>query len=83
MFMSGIQVMMSSKPDMAMTFVIGLSLAFGLSVDVLPSIFSDVPSWARPILGSSLTVATLLAIGLHQLFRLGRPPPAEDASPLH
>lgn len=83
MFMSGIQMMMSSKPDMAMTFVIGLSLAFGLSVDVLPSIFSDVPSWARPILGSSLTVATLLAIGLHQLFRLGRPPPAEGTSPLH
>ena len=28
-------------------------------------------------------VATLLAIGLHQLFRLGRPPPAEGAAPLH
>lgn len=81
MLVSGLRMIMSSVPDTAMTFVLGLSLTFGLSVDIVPSIFTNVPAWARPIFGSSLTLATLLAVCLHQLFSLRPFPVSDQAEP--
>jgi len=39
-----------------------------------------VPSWLRPLFDSSLTLATVLAVVLHQVFRIGAPAVADVAS---
>jgi len=73
MIMAGVQIILSTKPDTRMTFVIGISLAFGLSVDLIPELYMHAPNWLRPLFGSSLTLATVLAVILHQIFRIGAP----------
>jgi xanthine permease XanP len=71
MVISGIQILLSAKIDTRKTFVIGLSFVFGLSVIILPDLYSRVPSWLSPIFASSLTLSTVLAILLNQLFNIG------------
>jgi NCS2 family nucleobase:cation symporter-2 len=51
-----------------MTFIIGISMIFGLSADIASSLFFTVPSWLVPVCSSSLTVSTLLAVILNQVF---------------
>lgn len=71
MVISGIQILLSSKMDTRKTFVIGISFVFGLSVIILPDLYSRIPSWLNPIFSSSLTLSTVLAIILTQLFNIG------------
>jgi xanthine permease XanP len=80
MIMAGVQIILSSKPDARMTFVIGISMAFGLSLDIAPELYAQVPFWVRPLFDSSLTLATVLAVLLHQVFRLGAPAAAKVAT---
>jgi xanthine permease XanP len=77
-----VQIILSSKPDTRMTFVIGISMAFGLSLDIVPELYTHVPAWLRPLFESSLTLATVLAVILHQIFRIGAPAVAVAASEL-
>ena len=82
MMVSGFQIMLSAKPDMRKTFVIGIALCFGLSLDILPQLYGSVPGPIRPLFDSSLTLATVIAVVLNQLLHLGpkvesAPPPAE------
>jgi len=70
MFMSGLQIIVSAKPDTQMTFVVGISLAFGLSLGLLPELYAHVPGWLRPLFDSSLTFSTVIAVLLNQLLRL-------------
>ena len=70
---AGFQIISSTRPDARMTFVIGISLAFGLSLDMLPQLYASVPGWLRPLFESSLTLTTVLAVVLHQIFRIGAP----------
>jgi xanthine permease XanP len=72
MMMSGLQIILSTKPDMQRTFVIGLALCFGISLDMLPELYGNVPDWLRPLFGSSLTLATIVAVVLHQLLGIKR-----------
>jgi xanthine permease XanP len=72
MMMSGLQIILSTKPDMQRTFVIGLALCFGISLDMLPELYGNVPDWLRPLFGSSLTLATVVAVVLHQLLGIKR-----------
>lgn len=71
MIIAGIQIMWGSEMDIRKTFVIGIPLIFGLSRDILPSMFAGVPSFLRSFVDSSLTLSTVLAIILHQVFRIG------------
>jgi NCS2 family nucleobase:cation symporter-2 len=71
MVMSGLQIILSNKPDTRKTFVIGVALCFGISLDVLPQLYAGVPPWLRPLFDSSLTFATVIAIVLTQLLRFG------------
>ena len=57
--------------DTRKTFVIGIPLIFGMSLDIAPSLFADVPHLLRPLFESSLTVSTVMAVLLHQLLRIG------------
>lgn len=72
MIISGIDILMSSKMDNRKTFVIGMSIAFGLSAIIMPDLYSRVPSWLTPVFSSSLTLSTILAIILNQLFSIGK-----------
>lgn len=69
MMVSGIQIMLSAKPDTRTTFVLGVALCFGLSLDIMPQLYGQVPGWIRPLFDSSLTLATVIAVVLNQLLR--------------
>ena len=71
MVVAGLQIMMSRMIDVRKTFVIGLPLIFGLTVDLMPDIFAGVHSWVSPIFSSSLSTATITAIVLNLIFRIG------------
>lgn len=70
MIFSGLSIITSSKIDQKKTFVVGFSLIFGLSVDLLPELYSKVDPSVRPICSSSLVLATVLAVLLNQALRL-------------
>lgn len=71
MVMAGLQIIMSRMLDARKTFVVGLSLTIGLLVDLLPEAFADVPSYLQPMFESSLSAATVSALILNFVFRLG------------
>ncbi len=70
MMVSGIQIILSSQMDAPRTFVIGIALIFGMSLDILPELYSHIYWWMRPLVESSLTLSTVLAVGVNQLLRI-------------
>jgi xanthine permease XanP len=71
MIVGGIQVITSRMLDTRRTFVVGIALIFGLSVEMVPGLYHDVPTGLSPLFGSSLTLATVMVIVLNLLFRIG------------
>jgi NCS2 family nucleobase:cation symporter-2 len=71
MVVSGIQIMTARMLDIRRTFVIGISLMFGISVDILPNLYKNLHPWLAPFFGSSLAATTILAIVLNLVFRIG------------
>ena len=71
MVVAGMQIIMSRMMDGRKTFVVGLSLIIGMSVDIIPSTWSGVPHWFSPLVGSSLSAATVCAVFLNLIFRIG------------
>jgi len=71
MVISGFQIMTSRMIDIRRTFVIAVSLMFGMSVDIFPEIYHHVHPWLKPLVSSSLAVTTVLAILLNLVMRLG------------
>src|SRR6266571_4071800 len=80
MVMSGLQIILSSKPDARRPFVIGIPLIFGISLQALPEMYAHVVPWLRPLFGSALTLATVLAVGLNLLLRIGSNKPIQTQS---
>jgi NCS2 family nucleobase:cation symporter-2 len=52
---------------------------FGLSLDLLPGLYSGITGWLRPLFASSLTLATVVAVVLNQLLRVRASPGATQA----
>jgi NCS2 family nucleobase:cation symporter-2 len=71
MVMAGIQIIMSRMIDARKTFVVGLSIIFGLSYDINPALYAGVDPILKSFLSSSLAVATICAVVLNVLFRMG------------
>jgi len=71
MIVSGMQIILGSGMDTRKTFVIGIPLIFGLSLDIAPALFADVPQALRSLFESPLTLSTVMAVLLHQLLRIG------------
>jgi len=71
MVVAGFQIIMSRMIDSRKTFIVGLSLIFGLSVDLMPEAFQGVHPWIQPIFSSSLSAATIAAVLLNLLFKIG------------
>lgn len=73
MLLAGIRILMTRPIDARMTFVVGISLIFGLSADIHPEMYQDLPNWLRTFFSSSLILATASAVVLNQLFSLRKP----------
>ncbi len=71
MIVTGFRIIMSRMLDVRKTFVVGIPLIFGLSVDALPGLYENVHPWIHPIFSSSLSLATILAITLNVILRIG------------
>lgn len=71
MIVAGVQILSSRMMDARKTFVVGVSVILGLSVNMLPGAYQSVPAIFLPALTSSLTVATVTALVLNLLFRIG------------
>jgi xanthine permease XanP len=69
MVVSGMGIILGSGMDTQKTFVVGVSLIFGLSVDIMPSLYVSVYPWLKPLFGSSLTLSTVMAVLLNQALR--------------
>jgi xanthine permease XanP len=68
---NGLQVLTSRLFDVRRTLVIGLALIVGVSIEVFPGIAAAAPEWMSPIIGSSLVAATVTALALNLVFRIG------------
>ncbi len=68
---SGVQIITSRVLDARRTLVIGLGLVTFLAISVFPAAFAGVPHWAQPLAGSPLVLATLVALFLNLVFRIG------------
>ncbi|MBU3916230.1 purine/pyrimidine permease [bacterium] len=71
MIIAGIQILMSVEMDIQKIFVIGSAIIFGLSADILPDLYDYVPEGIKPIFSSSMTLSTVIAISMAQIFRIG------------
>ncbi len=71
MILAGIQIITSRMIDARKTFVIGISVVFGLSVDLVPGLFKHAHPWIQPFFSSSLSLATVCAIILNLFLRIG------------
>ena len=67
----GIQIMARTTLDLRKTFSIGVPLLLALSHQVFPAYYGALPAWLKLFAGSSLSIATLLAVGLNLAFRVG------------
>ncbi len=68
---SGVQIISTRVLDPRRTLVIGAGMMAFFMVSVVPSAFSGVPDWAQPLVTSPLVLATLVALSLNLLFRIG------------
>jgi NCS2 family nucleobase:cation symporter-2 len=71
MIIGGLQVMTSRMLDARRTFVIGVSLFFGLSTQMVPGMYAGVPFAIRPLVTTSLAFTTVLAVALNLVLRIG------------
>ena len=62
---NGLQVMMSRMLDTRRTFVLGLSILGGLTIEVFPNSVNLMPSEIAEVAGSSLVASTAIALVLN------------------
>ena len=71
LMLGGLQVMTARMLDARRIFAVGIALVFGLSVEIAPELYRSVPDMVRPIFASSTALATVIAVLLNLLFRIG------------
>ncbi len=67
MLLSGLQIILGSGVDARKTFIIGIALIFGLSLDIVPELYAGITGWLRFLFDSPLTLATVIAVILNQV----------------
>jgi NCS2 family nucleobase:cation symporter-2 len=67
----GVQIVSSRILDGRRTLVIGMGMMAFIMVSVYPRAFASAPQWAQPLVTSPLVLATLVALALNLIFRLG------------
>src|SRR5215469_12887690 len=71
LMLGGLQVMTARMLDARRIFAVGIALVFGLSVEIAPELYRGVPELIRPVFASSTALATVIAVALSLLFRVG------------
>jgi xanthine permease XanP len=71
MLVSGIQIVAAGPLDIRKTMTVGISLVLGLSHETFPTFYQTLPHGLRVVTGSMLSIATIIAVSLNLLFRLG------------
>lgn len=71
MVVTGFQIITSRMLDSRKTFVVGISLIIGLSVDIAPDAYQGLHPWLEPVFSSSLSAAAICAVCLNVLLRIG------------
>jgi NCS2 family nucleobase:cation symporter-2 len=71
MLVSGIHIVASGPLDIRKTMVVGISLLLGLSHETFPTFYQTLPHGLQVVTGSVLSIATISAVSLNLLFRLG------------
>jgi xanthine permease XanP len=67
----GVQIISTRVLDARRTLVIGMGMMAFFIVSIFPLVFSGVPHWLHPLVSSPLVLATLVALALNLVFRLG------------
>jgi xanthine permease XanP len=70
MIIAGLQEMFVEQWNIRRTFVIGISLFFGLSTAFLPGLYARAPQFIQSFFTDPLPTATILAVVLHQVINL-------------
>jgi NCS2 family nucleobase:cation symporter-2 len=68
---SGVQIISSRVLDARRTLVIGAGILTFLLVTIFPGTFAGAPQWLQSIVSSPLVLATIVALGLNLVFRIG------------
>ncbi|MDP3563474.1 MAG: solute carrier family 23 protein, partial [Methanoregula sp.] len=71
MIVAGFGILTSRMLDARKTFVIGVSLMFGIGAYIIPDAFSPMDPLISPFFESGLALATILAICLNMIVRIG------------
>jgi xanthine permease XanP len=67
----GVQIIATRVLDGRRTLVIGMGMMAFVAVSVYPKAFTSAPAWAQPLVTSPLVLATLTALVLNLIFRIG------------
>ena len=67
---AGICIIAAQKIDRKATLVMALSFSFGLSVELVPEILTQLPEAVRSIFASGITTGGLTAILANMLIRI-------------
>jgi NCS2 family nucleobase:cation symporter-2 len=68
---SGVQIISTRVLDNRRTFVVGMGMLSFFVVSVYPTVFANAPRWIQPLVTSPLVFATLVALLLNLVFRIG------------
>jgi len=71
LMLGGLQVMTARMLDARRIFAVGIALVFGLSVEIAPELYRGVPELISPVFASSTALATVIAVVLSLVFRIG------------
>jgi len=67
----GVQIISSRVLDPRRILVVGMGMMSFFIVSVFPTAFTRAPLWAQPLVTSPLVLATLVALSLNLVFRIG------------
>jgi NCS2 family nucleobase:cation symporter-2 len=68
---NGVQIVSSRVLDARRTIVIGAGVLTFLLVAIFPATFARAPDWVQSIVSSPLVLATIVALSLNLVFRIG------------
>lgn len=71
MIVAGMTLIMSRMMNTQRSFTVGLAVVCGVAVMQLPELGRAAPEWSRLIVNSGLTVASIVAVGLNFVLRIG------------
>ncbi|MBE7374434.1 purine/pyrimidine permease [Pseudomonas sp. AL-54] len=71
MLVAGMDLILSRMLNQRRIFTVGLAIVAGSAVMLLPRLVEGAPAWSHTIVESGLTLASLVAIALNALLRIG------------